>query len=115
MCNFKTSLSAASLSFLPSNSSLLYANARELLFSIETQSGAHHATLLTRKARQHLRFSVQDYGSETDTTRIGHEFGPTCGLGLFSISGQVEGSRGSIEIGSSLGAGTQVVVEVSKS
>ncbi|MFT5137723.1 MAG: signal transduction histidine kinase [Arenicella sp.] len=115
MNNFKTSFSAVTLLSLWSNSSQVYANARELFFNIGTPSRAHHATLPVRKAGQHLRFSVQDDGSKTDTTRIGHEFGPTGGFGLFRIREQVEGIRGSLEIVPSPAAGTQVIVAVPKS
>ena len=91
---------------------VMYRAVRELFYNIEKHAQARHATLSIRRVGQHLQFSVEDDGVGTDTTCIGHGFGATRGLDLFSIREQVKGIGGCLEIVSSPGAGTQVVVAV---
>jgi PAS domain S-box-containing protein len=91
---------------------VVYRAVRELFFNIEKHAQAHHVTLSVRKAGQYLQFSVEDDGVGTDTTCIGHGFGSAGGFGLFSIREQITGIGGRLEIVSSLGAGTRVVVAV---
>lgn len=91
---------------------IVYRAVRELFFNIVKHAQARYVTLSVRKAWHHLQISVEDDGVGTDTTRIGQGFGPSGGFGLFSISEQIKGIGGRLEIVSSLGVGTQVDIAV---
>ena len=91
---------------------VVYRAVRELFFNIEKHAQARNAAVSIRKDGEYLQIFVEDDGVGTDNTCIGHGFGPSGGFGLFSIREQIKGIGGRLEIVSSLGVGTQVVVAV---
>lgn len=91
---------------------IVYRVVRELFFNIVKHAKARQVTLSIRKAERCLQISVEDDGVGTDMTRIGQGFGPSGGFGLFSISEQMKGIGGRLEIESTPGVGTLVVVDV---
>ena len=89
---------------------VLFRVVRELLFNIQKHAQATTATVSLRRMRQRVVISVEDDGVGFEVGQQASDFSPSRGFGLDSVDAQVEAIGGQLEIESSPGAGTRVLV-----
>ncbi len=89
---------------------VLYRAARELLFNIVKHAQAHNVWMRLERERDHIRLTLTDDGVGFDASRVEDGFDQAGGFGLFNIGQQLDYIGGRVEIDSTPGDGTRVVV-----
>ncbi len=85
----------------------LFMSVRELLVNIAKHAGAKHVRVVVRKSGEDIAIEVEDDGVGFSTGTGDREF---AGYGLFSIRERLKHLGGSMEIASSRGKGTRVLL-----
>jgi PAS domain S-box-containing protein len=86
--------------------------ARELLFNVVKHSGVRRAVLGARMRDGFLRVRVEDAGSGFDISNVRASSDYRDSLGLFSVQERVRLFGGRLEIDSTFGAGTRILIEL---
>jgi len=89
---------------------VLYQAARELLLNVKKHADAECATVRFNREGDTVKLVVEDDGRGFDIDKIKLHKGGSKGFGLFSIAERVEYFGGSIDIESSLGAGSRIEI-----
>jgi len=90
---------------------LLFQAVRELLFNVVKHAHVERAEVrLTRPDDEHVQIVVQDEGAGFDAAEQQSDGSCAAGFGLFSLRKRLELIGGSLEVDSSPGRGTRVVV-----
>ncbi|MDF7798669.1 PAS domain S-box protein [Pontiellaceae bacterium B1224] len=89
---------------------VLFRSVRELLTNVMRHSDAKSAQVALKRVNGNVRISVKDDGQGFDASLAGKGFSPSGGFGLFSIRENIQHNGGSLEIESTPGEGTEVVV-----
>jgi signal transduction histidine kinase len=98
---------------LPDETSLvLYQAVRELLFNVVKHAGTRSASVATARRGECVRITVRDGGVGFCPEELRQCFTPSGGFGLLSLRERLEYLGGRMELESSPGRGTQVVLEV---
>ena len=90
----------------------LYRSTRELLINVMKHSGAKHARVDLEQLEDCVRIRVADDGVGFDARMAGRGFSPTGGFGLFNIREYIRHAGGNLQIESTPGDGTEVVLSV---
>jgi len=89
---------------------LLFQAVRELLVNVAKHAKARSVKVETRKKGSRIYVTVQDDGVGFDTSKAASRTGATAGFGLFSIRERLGHIGGSLEIQSTPGTGTRVII-----
>ncbi|GAH92193.1 unnamed protein product, partial [marine sediment metagenome] len=89
---------------------LLFQAVRELLVNVAKHAKARSVKVETRKKGRRIYVTVQDDGVGFDLAQAASQTGATGGFGLFSIRERLGHIAGSLEIQSTPGAGTTVII-----
>lgn len=91
---------------------VLYRAARELLINVMKHSESSWARVTLERAAGSVRICVEDHGKGFDASMAGKGFSPSGGFGLFNIREYLHHAGGNLEIESSPGDGTHVMLTV---
>ncbi len=89
---------------------VLYRSTRELLNNVLKHSGAQWARVQMKRKGAYARISVEDDGRGFDASTAGKGFSPSGGFGLFNMSEYLRHAGGELNVESSPGGGTEVVL-----
>jgi PAS domain S-box-containing protein len=89
---------------------MLYRIARELMVNIVRHARARNASIALNTVGNRLQLTVEDDGVGFVAAKTAKAFAERGGFGLFSVRQQLEHIGGHLEIGTSPGEGTRVVV-----
>jgi PAS domain S-box-containing protein len=95
--------------------SVVFDAAREALFNVVKHAGVKRAWLTLSATAGRLRLVVEDQGAGFDAAARREDQGSEAGFGLFSLRERLHLLRGDIDIGSTPGGGTTVVVTLALS
>ena len=91
---------------------LLYRTTRELLNNVVKHAMARKTRMSVSRRDDCIQISVEDDGVGFDSSEINSDSGSRNSFGLFSVRERLNYLKGSLEIHSGLGQGTQVLVTV---
>jgi PAS domain S-box-containing protein len=91
---------------------VLFRVVRELLFNIYKHARARNARVRMQRTDEYLLIRVEDDGVGFQPVEASARFSPHGGFGLFSITAQMQGIGGRMDIHSALGGGTRVEITV---
>jgi signal transduction histidine kinase len=89
---------------------ILYRAVRELLRNVVKHAGAKSARVSLERDGNRVRITVEDDGAGFDAARAGESRGEDGGFGLFSLRQQLASMGGRLEVCSTAGEGSRVVV-----
>ena len=110
--DFEFSGTARLLPMSMDNQIALYRSTRELLVNVMKHAGATWACVDLAQTPDSLRVCVKDDGVGFDAEQAGRGFSPSGGFGLFNIREYIRHAGGSLQIVSTPGVGTEVVLDV---
>lgn len=89
---------------------LLFQAVRELLVNVVKHAKARKASVSTKKVRNNIRITVEDDGVGFDPSRVKARDYSKGGFGLFNTRERLDQIGGSVEIHSSPGQGTRIIL-----
>lgn len=89
---------------------ILYRAVRELLWNVVRHAGAKSARVSLERVGDRVRITVEDDGAGFDAARASESFDESGGFGLFSLRQQLASMDGRLEVCSTAGEGSRVVV-----
>lgn len=89
---------------------LLFQSVRELLANISKHARANSVTVSTTKENNVIRIEVKDDGVGFDTRILNRKIAKNEGFGLFNVMERLQHMRGQLEVKSTEGHGTSVMI-----
>ena len=100
------------LPFPAETAAILYRATRELLFNVDKHAHARTARIDMRRSGGQLLICIEDDGVGFEPREKPVHLSPRGGFGLISITAQMRGIGGDVDIASSPGGGTRIVLRV---